>query len=68
MSHLLENLVKVLYVYCTDFIIHLTHIFSLSYYEVNFIIFCLLYPMIFVGSIAFYGVQKWRLYTLEKQQ
>jgi hypothetical protein len=67
MNHLFEEIVKVLYVYCTDFIIHLTHIFSLSYYEVNFIIFCVFYPLIFVGSIALYAVQKWRLYKLEKQ-
>lgn len=50
-----------LYVYCTDFIINLANIFKLSYYEINFIIFCLLYPVLVVASFVFYIIQRGRL-------
>jgi len=57
----MEALIKSLYVYCTDFIIHLAHLFSLSYYEVNFIIFCIIYPLFLVGSFSLYMIQLRRL-------
>ena len=57
----MEALIKSLYVYCTDFIINLAHLFSLSYYEVNFIIFCIIYPLFLVGSFSLYMIQLRRL-------
>lgn len=53
-----------LYAYCTDFIINLANIFNLSYYEINFIIFCLLYPVLVFGSFAFFIIQRGRLKRL----
>lgn len=53
-----------LYAYCTDFIINLANIFKLSYYEINFIIFCLLYPVLVVGSFVFFIIQRGRLRRL----
>lgn len=50
-----------LYAYCTDFIINLANIFNLSYYEINFIIFCLIYPVLVLGSFVFYIIQRERL-------
>jgi hypothetical protein len=47
-----------LYAYCTDFIINLANIFNLSYYEINFIIFCLLYPVLVFGSFSLYIIQR----------
>jgi len=64
----MESLVKkmyVLYVYCTDFIINLANILNLSYYEINLIIFCFLYPLLIVGLIAIYLFQKRRLNKLK---
>ena len=54
----LENEV---YVYCTDFIINLANILNLSYYEINAIIFCFLYPMLIIGLTFIYLIQKIRL-------
>ena len=55
------QLEKEIYVYCTDFIINLANILNLSYYEINAIIFCFLYPtLIFVLTLT-YLIQKIRL-------
>lgn len=45
---------KYLYVYCTDFIINLANLFGLSYYEVNAVIFCFLYPVILTVLLIIY--------------
>ena len=42
------------YIYCTDFIINLANLLNLSYYEVNFIIFCVLYPLALINSFLIY--------------
>lgn len=61
------ELVKFVFAYCTDFIINLANIFNLSYYEINFIIFCVLYPVFIIGSIGIYIFQKMRLKRLKEQ-
>ena len=61
----MESLAKEMYVYCTDFIINLANILNLSYYEINTIIFCFLYPLLIVGLIAIYLFQKGRLNKLK---
>ena len=50
-----------LYSYCTDFVINLANILDLSYYEINFIAFCILYPLLLIVSLGFYIMQKLRL-------
>ena len=60
----MDKLIGEIYVYCTDFIINLANIFNLSYYEINAIIFCFLYPFLLVGLIAIYLFQKRRLNNL----
>jgi hypothetical protein len=54
------------YAYCTDFVINLANIFNLSYYEINFILFCVLYPILIVGSIIAYIIQRLRIGHLKK--
>lgn len=49
------------YNYCTDFVINLANILNLSYYEINFILFILLYPALIFGSVLLFLIQKWRL-------
>ena len=66
MNFLME-LVKFVFAYCTDFIINLANIFNLSYYEINFIIFCWLYPVFIIGSIGIYIFQKIRLKRIKEQ-
>jgi len=60
MSYLTE-LAKFIYSYCTDFIINIANILNLSYYEINFMIFCILYPLLILGSVWLYLIQKRRL-------
>jgi hypothetical protein len=66
MNYLME-LVNFVFAYCTDFIINLSNIFNLSYYEINFIMFCVLYPIFIIGSIGIYIFQKMRLKRLKVQ-
>lgn len=66
MSELVE-LGKYLYAYCTDFIINLGNILKLSYYEMNFIIFCIIYPLLTFGLILLYLIQKRRLKKIKKE-
>jgi len=60
MNNLVE-LGKFIYAYCTDFIINLANILNLSYYEINFIIFCLIYPGLIFGTFGLYVIQRKRL-------
>ena len=62
----LFHLFKELYAYCTDFIINLANITGLSYYEVNFIIFIVIYPLLLIMSPTIYFIQKLRLKKLNK--
>jgi hypothetical protein len=43
------KLISFLYNYCTDFVINLANYTKLSYYEINFILFCIVYPALIVG-------------------
>ncbi len=42
------TLFKLVYVYCTDFLINTSNIFGISYYETNLFVFCLVYPFLCV--------------------
>ncbi len=57
----MEYLINLIYVYCTDFIINLANIFNSSYYEINTLFFCILYPILLIGMIGIYLIQKRRL-------
>ena len=61
----LIHLFKELYAYCTDFIINLANITGLSYYEVNFIIFIIIYPLLLIITPTLYVIQKLRLRTIK---
>lgn len=60
------EIINHLYVYCTDFIINLANMFVLSYYEINFLIFIVAYPILFIGALVFFFWQKLRLRSLNK--
>ena len=42
----MENLIKFLYTYCTDFVINLANLLHLSYYEINALIFVIIWPLV----------------------
>ena len=52
----LSEVVNRSYVYCTDFVINLANLTDTSYYEVNFFLFCVLYPflLLLLPTIALY--------------
>jgi len=60
-------LFKELYAYCTDFVINLANITGLSYYEVNFVVFIIFYPLLLFVSTIVYIYQKSRLRTIRKK-
>ena len=62
----LSEAAKWLYVYLTDFVINVSNLFYLSYYEVNFIIFIVLYPLLFAGILILFLYQKKRLRHWQK--
>ena len=61
----MTTLINWIYVYCTDFIINVANLLDSSYYEINFIVFCLIYPILLVGLILVYWTQKRRLKKLK---
>lgn len=63
--NLLFKIVISLYVYCTDFTINIANLLSISYYDVNAMIFCVLWPVITILLISIYIVQKIRLKRLK---
>ena len=61
---MLEKIGTATYIYCTDFIINLANILGLSYYEINTLIFCFIYPVLTLLLVIFYFYQKKRLKKL----
>jgi hypothetical protein len=56
----MEEFVYQVYVYCTDFIINLANLCGLSYYEINLFMFCILYPILLLGSCTLFIFQRYR--------
>ena len=48
----LSNIIKIVFVYCTDFIINLTDLLGISYYEVNTYIFVIIWPFLSIVLIV----------------
>ncbi len=50
----MNDIVNDIFVYCGDFVINLANLLGISYYEVNTIIFCILYPLALLISFVFF--------------
>jgi hypothetical protein len=61
------HLLRSLYAYCTDFIINLANITNLSYYEINFVIFIIIYPLLLLVTPIVYIGQKSRLRNYKRK-
>lgn len=57
MEAILIEIAKMIYAYCTDFVIILANILELSYYEINAILFCGLYPFLLIVLFTIYLIQ-----------
>ena len=58
MEQFLKNIIGFIYSYCTDFVINLANIAGMSYYEINAIIFCVIWPILTILLIAVYFILK----------
>lgn len=61
----LNKIGNIVYAYCTDFIINLANLLGLSYYEINALVFCFIYPVSIVCLIVIYSIQNKRLKNLK---
>lgn len=59
----IEFIGSFIYAYCTDFVINLANIFNLSNYEINAIIFCIIWPLLTVFLIL---LNIYKLISLKK--
>lgn len=64
----LSEMTTKIYIYCTDFVITIANLSGLSYYEVNALIFCILYPILLIVLVVVYIVLKRKLVKLRKRQ
>lgn len=62
----MNQIIYLIYNYCTDFIINLANCTNLSYYEVNFFLFCVVYPLLVLGLPILYIIQKIKIGKLHK--
>ena len=62
----MNQVIYFIYNYCTDFVINLANITHLSYYEINFILFCILYPLLAIGLPLLLIIQKIKIGRLQK--
>jgi hypothetical protein len=58
------EIIQMIYNYCTDFIIILANFTNCSYYEINFIVFALIYPLCLSAALLVLIIQKWRIHVL----
>ena len=64
---MMEQLIDIssfLYNYCTDFVINLANLLGLSYYEVNVLIFIVLWPVLTVTLLTLFFVYKLQITKL----
>lgn len=52
------------YAYCTDFVINVANLTGLSYYEINAILFCFLFPFCLILFGTIYAIQVIRVKRL----
>ena len=59
--------ISFLYNYCTDFVINLANYTKLSYYEINFILFCIVYPGLIIILPIVLFVLKRKLASIKRK-
>ncbi len=68
MYEIISYAVKLVFTYCTDFVINLSNLMGLSYYEINTIIFIILWPLLTVFLGVLLIVQKVRISRLKRRK
>lgn len=63
----MKELIKVIYNYCSDFVMNLANMTGFSYYEINAILFCYLFPIVLISLIFINVLLSFRLKKLKKK-
>jgi hypothetical protein len=58
MQETIEKIIGFMYAYCTDFCINLANIMHISYYEICFYLFIILFPLLVTGLPITYWIIK----------
>ena len=54
------------FAYCTDFVINVANLLGLSYYEVNTLIFIVIWPLLTILLLGVFSIQKFRYHRLRR--
>lgn len=57
----MKDITNQIFVYCTDFIINIANLLGVSYYEVNAVLFCVLYPLLILTFLIIYIIKRIQL-------
>ena len=61
----MDKIVKFIYTYCTDFVINLANLVHLSYYEINALIFVIIWPILSLILVLIFLIQAYQLMKLK---
>jgi hypothetical protein len=62
----MKPIIATLYIYCTDFVINVAHLTGVSYYEVNALLFCYIFPAVLIVLLLLNIYLKIRIYKIKK--
>jgi hypothetical protein len=62
----MKQIIATLYVYCTDFVLNMAHLTGISYYEVNALLFCYMFPAVLIVLLLLNIYLKIRIYKIQK--
>ena len=65
-KELMKEIIQFIYNYCTDFTINLANLLNITYYDVNALIFCIIWPSFTISLIFIYLMKKRQLKKLIK--
>jgi hypothetical protein len=57
---------QAIYNYCTDFVINLANLTGLSYFEVNLLVFLIIYPALLLACLFLFIIQIKRVKRLQE--
>jgi hypothetical protein len=62
------KIIREVFVYCTDFIINTANLLNISYYEVNALLFVIIWPLLTVGLFVGVILQRMQIRLLKNKQ
>jgi len=62
------KIIREVFVYCADFIINTANLLNISYYEVNALLFVIIWPLLTVGLFVGVILQRMQIRLLKNKQ